>query len=94
MSKRVSATRAPAAKKRRATATSTRAKPEPKIYRVKNPDFYEKAVAARSVKDASWALGTAGIEEMVDAQLLKKMKRRPGVVFRKLKGLKREWEAW
>jgi hypothetical protein len=67
---------------------------ELKIYRVRNPDFYEKAVTAYSEKDASFALGTADIEEIDDSKLLKKMKRRPGVVFRKLAGMKRDWEAW
>jgi hypothetical protein len=51
-------------------------------------------VTAYTEKDASFALGTSDIEEIVDSKLLKKMKRRPGVVFRKLAGMKRDWEAW
>jgi hypothetical protein len=75
-------------------ARKPRKPPELRLYRVKTPDFYEKSVAVRTAKDAAWALGTSDIEEMVDSKLLKKAKRRPGVVFRKLKGVKRDWEAW
>src|SRR4051794_2718848 len=60
MSKRASATRPPAAKKRQATRTSKPPR-ELKLFRVRNPDFYEKAVTAYSEKDASFALGTADI---------------------------------
>jgi hypothetical protein len=93
MSKPASAARPPATKKRRPTRTSKPPR-ELKVYRVRNPDFYEKAVTAYSEKDASFALGTADVEEIVDSQLLKKMKRCPGVVIRKLAGMKRDWEAW
>ena len=92
MSKPASAARPPAAKKRRPTRTSKPPR-ELKLYRIRKPDFYDKAVAALSEKDASFALGTADIEPMDDSRLLKKMKRRPGVVFWKLAGLKRDWEA-
>lgn len=64
------------------------------IYRIRNPDFYDKAIVAYSEKDAAAALGTADIEVVVDSKLMKKMKRRPGVIFRKLAGLKKDWEAW
>ena len=93
MSKPASAARPPAAKKRRPTRTSKPSR-ELKVYRVRNPDFYEKAVTAYSERDASFALGAADIEEIDDSKLLKKMKSRPGVVFRKLAGMKRDWEAW
>jgi hypothetical protein len=45
---------------------------ELKIYRVRNPDFYDKAVVAYSEKDAAAALGTTDIEVVVDRKLLKK----------------------
>lgn len=67
---------------------------ELQIYRIRNPDFYDKAITAYSEKDAAAALGTLEIDVVVDAKLLKKMKRRPGVVFRKLTGMKKDWEAW
>jgi hypothetical protein len=67
---------------------------ELQIYRIRNPDFYDKAITAYSEKDAAAALGTSDIEAVVDSKLLKKMKRRPGVVFRKLAGMNKDWEAW
>ena len=92
MSKRVSAARPPAAKNSRATRTS-KAPPELKLYRLKNPDFYDKAVAADSEAEARKVIG-ADVELIDDAKLLRKIARRPGVVFRKLSALKRDWEAW
>jgi hypothetical protein len=91
MSKRVSAARPPAAKNSRPTRTSK--PPELKLYRLKNPDFYDKAVAADSEAEARKIIG-GDVELIDDAKLLRKIARRPGVVFRKLSALKRDWEAW
>ena len=63
MSKRVSAVRPPAAKKNRATRTSKKPR-ELKLYRLKNPDFYEKAVAAHSEDEARKIVGGTSIGSM------------------------------
>src|SRR6476659_2935420 len=88
MSKPVSAARPPAAKKPRTTRTSKPPR-ELKLYRICNPDFYEKAVTAYSEKDASFALGTADIEEMIDSRRLKKMRRRRAESMNQLLALPR-----
>jgi hypothetical protein len=73
--------------------TSALAKRELKLYRLKTPDFYEKAVAAYSESEAVKIVGGA-VDWLDDPKLLRRMSRRPGVIFRKLAGLKRDWEAW
>ena len=70
------------------------AKPrELKLYRLKNPDYFDKAVAAGSEAEARKILG-GDVEWIDDAKLLRKMKRRSGAVFQKLAGMKRDWEVW
>lgn len=66
---------------------------ELRVYLLKNPDFFAKAVAARSEKDAIWALG-GPVSYIEEPKLLKKLRRRPGVVFMKLAGTKKDWEVW
>lgn len=80
---------------KRSPAKKRATKPrELKLYRLKNPDFFDKAVAAYSEAEAQRALGGREIEWIEDSKLLRKAKRRPGVVFQKLAGMKRGWEAW
>ncbi len=80
-------------KKKRHPACCYKVRRKLTLCRIRNPDFYDKAVAALSEKDATFVLDAADIEPMDDSRLMKKMKCRPGVVFWKPAALKRDWEA-
>ena len=67
---------------------------ELKLYRIRNPDYFDKAVACSIGERCFVCTWNEGHREMVDFKLLKKMKKRPGAVFRKLAGLKKDWEVW
>jgi hypothetical protein len=67
--------------------------PELKLYVLRNPDYYAKACAAGSEAEACKILG-GPVDWIDDPKLLRKMKRRPGVKFQKLAGMKKDWEVW
>lgn len=55
---------------------------------------YDCVVATTSKATAQKALGTKDVERYFEASPARRAARRPGVVFKKLHGVKRKFEAW
>jgi hypothetical protein len=51
-------------------------------------------VAAYSEAEARKLLGSPDVHRYADQDLARRIKRRPGVVFRKLHGVKAKYEVW
>ena len=63
------------------------------VYRAQY-DIYDRIVAASSEAEARKLLGSPDVHRYADQILAIRVKRRPGVVFRKPHGVKAKCEAW
>ena len=55
---------------------------------------FDRGVAARSESEAKRLLGTDNVHGYHDDALARRLRRKPGVVFKKVHGVKAKYEVW